>query len=516
MPRWIQAPQLNRMNVAFRVDASSLIGTGHFMRCLTLADAIKEHGGSSRFLSRNLPEHLRVLLDSRGHILLPLGPGDGGIDGELAHSAWLGSTQQADAQVCLDALGESPCDWLVVDHYALDECWETPLRQRARNILVIDDIADRNHDCDILLDQNLYAEGPVRYEGKTVLGCQLLLGPRYALLRPEFARQRGVTSPRAGAVRRLLVFFGGIDARNFTGKTLEALSSIVRGQLEVDVVIGALYPFRGEIEASCSSLGFSCHVETTAMAELMASADLSIGAGGAAVWERMSLGLTTFAIPTATNQIHQLHDLAALGLIYAPQAAASEVDSIRTHLLALLDNPTLVQAMSRAGWQVVDGRGAERVVGCLEGRGITIREARSGDSQDLFSWRNDPRVRMSSTNQQPISWADHEAWFVQTLGSSDSILLVGCLDEAPIGVVRFDVRNGAAQVSIYRVPGVGGGNLGRGLLIRAEVWLLGCRSDVTSFEAKVQHGNRASSSMFLEAGYEVFQTCFRKEASVAP
>lgn len=504
------------MNIAFRVDASTHTGTGHFMRCLTLADAIKERGGTSRFLSRNLPDHLRGLLDSRGHALLPLGPGVGGVNGDLAHSAWLGTTQQADAQVCLDAFGESSCDWLIVDHYALDERWEARLRQRATHILVIDDIADRKHDCDILLDQNLYAEGSVRYEGKTARGCQLLLGPRYALLRPEFARQRRVTSARAGAVRRLLVFFGGIDARNFTGKTLEALSLIVRGQLEVDVVIGALHPFRAEIEASCYSLGFSCHVETTAMAELMAAADLSIGAGGTAVWERMSLGVTTFAIPTATNQIRQLHDLAALGLIYAPQSAASEVDSIRAHLLALLDNPALVQAMSRAAWQVVDGRGAERVVGCLEGRQITIREARSGDSRDLFSWRNDPRVRMSSTNHQPISWADHEAWFARTLGSPDSILLIGCRDGDPVGVVRFDVRNGTAEVSIYRVPGVGGGNLGRGLLSRAEAWLLGCRSDVTSFEAKVLRGNRASSSMFLDAGYEVFQTCFRKEPSFTP
>jgi len=501
------------MNIAFRVDASSRIGTGHFMRCLTLADALKERGGTSRFLSRNLPDHLRGLLDSRGHTLLALGSGDGIADGGLAHSAWLGTSQQADAQACIEALHDLPCDWLVVDHYALDERWETPLRQRAKNIFVIDDIADRNHDCDLLLDQNLYSESSARYEGRTPKGCRILLGPRHALLRGEFASQRQVTSARAGTVQRLLVFFGGIDERNFTGKTLEALSLIARQHLKVDVVIGALHPFRDEIQSACSSLGFSCHVETSRIAELMAAADLSVGAGGTAVWERMSLGLPTFAIPTAGNQIRQLQDLAILGLVYSPQIGNPGPDSIRAHVMGLLENPALIQALSRAALRTVDGRGVERVLGCLEGREISIREAKPGDSKDIFSWRNDPRVRMASIKQAPILWPDHEAWFARTLASPDHILLLGCRGDDPLGVVRFDVINGVAEVSIYRVPGVGGANLGSALLGHAEAWLLGHRNDVTSFEAAVRQGNQASISMFLDAGYVMSQTRFAKAAT---
>jgi len=498
------------MNIAFRVDASSRIGTGHFMRCLTLADALKERGGTSRFLCRNLPEHLHVLLDSRGHTLLPLGPGDGVVDGDLAHSAWLGTSQQEDARACIEALHDLPFDWLVVDHYALDERWETSLRPRAKNIFAIDDLADRNHNCALLLDQNLHSESPARYKGRTPPGCQMLMGPRHALLRREFGSQRETVSAREGTVHRLLVFFGGIDERNFTGKTLKALSSITQQNLKVDVVIGTLHPFRDEIQSTCSSLGFSCHVETSRIAELMAAADLSIGAGGTAVWERMSLGLPTFAIPTADNQIHQLQDLAILGLIYSPQIENPDTDSIHAHLLGLLENPALLQSISRTGMRTVDGRGVARVLGCLEGRAIAIREAKPGDSKDIFGWRNDPRVREASTNQAPILWQDHEVWFARTLISPDSILLLGCRGDDSLGVVRFDVSNGVAEVSIYRVPGGVGRNLGGALLSQAEAWLLNHRKDVTSFEATVRQGNQASVSMFLDAGYVLSQKRFAK------
>ena len=172
------------MNIAFRVDASTQIGTGHFMRCLTLADALKQHGAKIRFASRHMPEYLRDMLVVKGHefMLLDSSPSDAISDG-LSHANWLGTSQHADAQDTVQALSGQTWDWLIVDHYALDARWESALRQTAKNIFVIDDIADRQHDCDVLLDQNLYADMDSRYTGKVPAHCQLLLGPRYALLR---------------------------------------------------------------------------------------------------------------------------------------------------------------------------------------------------------------------------------------------------------------------------------------------------------------------------------------------
>ena len=183
------------MNIAFRVDASTQIGTGHFMRCLTLADALKQHGAKIRFASRHMPEYLRDMLVVKGHefMLLDSSPSDAISDG-LSHANWLGTSQHADAQDTVQALSGQTWDWLIVDHYALDARWESALRQTAKNIFVIDDIADRQHDCDVLLDQNLYADMDSRYTGKVPAHCQLLLGPRYALLRDEFRQLREQTS----------------------------------------------------------------------------------------------------------------------------------------------------------------------------------------------------------------------------------------------------------------------------------------------------------------------------------
>ncbi|MDA3875690.1 MAG: UDP-2,4-diacetamido-2,4,6-trideoxy-beta-L-altropyranose hydrolase [Halothiobacillus sp.] len=174
-------------HIAFRTDASSQIGTGHFMRCLTLADALKQRGAQTRFVSRHLPEYLRSMLAAKGHEFAPLDKAqhDAILD-ELAHAPWLGTSQVQDAQATIQALSGQAWDWLIVDHSALDARWESVLRRTAKQIMVIDDIADRQHECDMLLDQNFYADMELRYIGKVPLHCQLLLGPRYAMLRDEF------------------------------------------------------------------------------------------------------------------------------------------------------------------------------------------------------------------------------------------------------------------------------------------------------------------------------------------
>src|SRR5690606_32001299 len=194
-----------RMKVALRTDASMRIGTGHLMRCLTLADALRDAGARTRFVCRALPHGLREVVIGRGHELVELpsvcGSTAGGGDGRgapvasphtaLEHADWLGTTQEEDAAATCDALDDGAVwDWLAVDHYAIDARWETRLRTAARRILAIDDLADRRHDCDALLDQNLHAGMHARYDGLVPDACVRLVGPRHALLRPEFAAAR--------------------------------------------------------------------------------------------------------------------------------------------------------------------------------------------------------------------------------------------------------------------------------------------------------------------------------------
>lgn len=498
-------------NIAFRVDASSQIGTGHFMRCLTLADALKQRGTQIRFVSRHMPEHLRDMLVVNGHefMLLDSSPSDAISDG-LTHAHWLGASQHADAQDTVQVLSDQIWDWLIVDHYALDACWESALRQTAKNILVIDDIADRQHDCDLLLDQNYYADMNSRYTGKVPPHCQLLLGPRYALLREEFRRMRKQVKPRTGPVKRILIFFGGVDADNYTGRAIEALANIGISDLHVDVVIGAQHPFREQLEITCAKHGFFCHVQTNRMAELMAVADLAIGAGGSATWERCCLGLTTLTICTADNQRKQIADTASDGLLYAPELKDELILVIKRHVSALLENGYLRYAISHNGMQAVDGHGVFRVIGNLGCSGIEIRVARQDDAEKLFVWRNHPTIRVASLKSDVINREDHQKWFASVLASSDRLLLIGQREGLPVGVVRFDIQGDEAEVSIYLVPDIKQPGQGRELLQSAEYWFAANRPKVNKISAYVLGSNERSQRLFLGAGYQVESTCYSK------
>lgn len=497
--------------IAFRTDATSQIGTGHFMRCLTLADGLKQRGAHIRFVSRELPVHLRDMLAEKGMELASL---DRSINSspthELAHSHWLCASQTQDAQDTILALSGQSWDWLIVDHYALDARWESALRRTAKQIMAIDDIADRQHDCDLLLDQNFYADMDTRYAGKVPAYCRLLLGPRYALLRDEFRQLREQVKPRPGPVKRILIFFGGVDADNYTGRALDVLVNIGIPDLHVDVVIGAQHPFREQLEFTCAEHGFFCHVQTKRMAELMAAADLAIGAGGSATWERCCLGLTTLTICAADNQRKQIADAATEGLLYAPELKDELIPVIKRHMSALMENGNLRQVISSNGMKAVDGCGVLRVIGNLGCSGIEIRAARYDDAQKLFEWRNHPTIRAVSRSTDMIDWESHQRWFASVLSAPDRLLLIGQREGLPVGVVRFDIRGDTAEVSIYLVPDIQLAGQGRELLQSAERWFAANRPSVYKVCAHVVGGNERSQRLFLGAGYQVESTCYSK------
>lgn len=350
-------------HIAFRTDATSQIGTGHFMRCLTLANALKQRSAQIRFVSRELPVHLCDMLAAKDIEFVSLGTkANPSLVGDLAHASWLGGSQVQDAQATIQALSGRSWDWLIVDHYALDVRWGSALRGTAKQIMVIDDIADRQHDCDVLLDQNYYADMQTRYSGKVPAHCRLLLGPRYALLRSEFQKLREQVKPRTGPVKRVLIFFGGVDVDNFTGRTIEALSEIdIRG-LHVDVVIGAQHPCRAKIEASCTERKYDCHVQTNRMAELMADADLAIGAGGSASWERCCMGLPALLAALAENQIDIAKALDSLGAcIYIGTREAVNSLTLRSAITTLISAHDQLEMISRQAFSLVDGMGVDRV-----------------------------------------------------------------------------------------------------------------------------------------------------------
>lgn len=314
------------MKIVIRADASIPIGTGHIMRCLALAEALRERGAEVVFVCRELSGNGCDLIVKQSFLLFKLS-----YDGEF--------DPVHDAEQTTMVIDSKP-DWLVADHYGIDVKWERCLRPQVGRIMVIDDLADRRHDCDMLLDQNLFDEMLGRYDGLTPSGCRLFLGPRYALLRDEFIVARRTLRKRDGIVRRIMLFFGGSDPTNETEKALLAIKELNCGDIHVDVVVGAANPKGDMIRRICADMpNVTFHRQVVNMAELMANADLAIGAGGTATWERCLLGLPTLIVVVADNQAKPAQAAHNAGLVNY----AGTSDMITPNVLAKAIRDTIRQ-----------------------------------------------------------------------------------------------------------------------------------------------------------------------------
>ena len=228
----------------------------------------------------------------------------------------MGVCQKQDAHECEEVLSQNSYDWIIVDHYALDFRWESHIKNFTKKILVIDDLANRNHDCDLLLDQNFFENNKKRYIKKIPNHCKMLLGPKYSLLREEFLNIRSKIIPRSGKIERILVFFGGVDINNFTLQIMNILKKLNHNKFSVDVVVSSNNPHKKEIISNCKKFGFISHYQTKKIAELLAKADLSIGAGGTVTWERICCLLPSIVITTAENQILPIKELSKIGAVH--------------------------------------------------------------------------------------------------------------------------------------------------------------------------------------------------------
>lgn len=320
---------VNRI-AAIRVDSSTTIGSGHLMRCLTLATQMREARYEVHFICRDLAGALLSLVEEQGFPLcvLPRHESHANLKG---YAAWLTVSQEEDARETQDVLHKIlPVVRLIVDSYALDETWERELRPLVSEIFVIDDLANRRHDCDILLDQNFYLHMEHRYDGLVPIGCKLLLGPRHALLRQEFYEAKKRLRSRDGMLRRILIFYGGVDRTRETEKAIQALLLLKLQQIEVDVVVGSGNVRQEQIRQLCEVHDFlHFHSQVSNMAELMANADLCLGAGGTTTWERCFLGLPAIVTAVAENQFQVCEDCAIAGFIhYVGRWTAASAESI--------------------------------------------------------------------------------------------------------------------------------------------------------------------------------------------
>lgn len=367
------------MTVVFRADASLEIGTGHVMRCLTLAEALKAKGAECHFLCREHLGHLSDAIEARGFPVYRLPMSDAepfGVAaheaGELAHAAWLGASWQQDAAASRPLLKQLSPDWLVVDHYALDARWEAAVLPGPKTrLLVIDDLADRPHRADLLLDQNLGRKAE-DYTSLVPAHCRVLVGPQHALLRPEFAELRDVSLARRqhGSLKRLLITLGGVDKDNATGRVLEALKGCeLPADLEITVVMGAAAPWQDAVRAQAAELPWATEVvvNVSDMGQRMAEADLAIGAAGSTSWERCCLGLPTLILVLADNQqpiAQRLHEAGA-ALSLGSIGSSTWKSQLKDNIAKIVRDVSHRQALSHTAAIVTNGMGASALAGLM-------------------------------------------------------------------------------------------------------------------------------------------------------
>lgn len=498
----------------FRVDSSNIIGTGHVMRCLTLAEKLKESEASIFFVIRKIEGHMEEYIKQSGFAVFLLPEINTAELREKTYSEWLSINWGIDASQTKKKLKElSKIDWLIVDHYSLSKQWELEIKPFVKKILVIDDLAEKQHECDVLLNQNIQDNLINRYDDLVPNRCLKLLGPKYSLLRPDFANELKKGSLRGDSkIWRILVSFGGTDPTNETMKSLKAIALLKTPNIYVDVLLSNLNKNKSQIKAFClNHENMTIHQQVQNVAELMNNADLAIGAGGTTTWERCCLGLPSIVVSVASNQEQIAEKMATEGLIlYLGKNNKVTSDEIKHSIQLLIQNSYLYKHLSYSSKKRVDGFGTARVHATLFPPTIHLRVVQKADKENIFIWRNSKQVRRFSFNAGKIKRKNHDRWFEGVLKDERVKLLIGEIEGEPIGVLKYDLNDDQAMVSIYVIPGKHGMGYGKQLLLKGDEWVHDNYPDITAIEAEVIAENIPSVKLFLTAGYERHHSVYLK------
>lgn len=464
--------------VFFRCDASPNIGAGHVMRCITLAKAMKEQGWDCHFLTGSETETTVPALQKNNFSI---------------HS---------------DVFEPEKADVLIVDSYKLNAEYETRARQWAKHVVVIDDLADREHNCDLLIDQT-FNRSSDDYKNLTPVTAKILTGSQYAILRSEFSALRDdVAKRRTGEIERVLVTFGATNIGHNLEKTILALTNLKTKFLTIDLLIGGhanedtnLQILIEDLKERSREVRIYNHVED--MAKLMCDADLAIGAGGTTSWERCCLGLPTLMMEIAENQTTLAKNLASSGAIIN-LGWHEEVTSqdIETKIDTMLEDTIAVRKMSERAAQICDGQGTQKIIDAIHNlikfSRVTLRKAKHDDADILLEWRNDKLTRKASVNMEIIKREDHDKWFEQTLSNNLRELYIAEISGQPIGTTRLDkIDKQNFEISWTVAPKYRGQGVGK-IIVQKTIEM---KPDAV-FLAQVKKANIASLSIAKSSGME--------------
>ncbi|HET6380851.1 MAG TPA: UDP-2,4-diacetamido-2,4,6-trideoxy-beta-L-altropyranose hydrolase [candidate division Zixibacteria bacterium] len=459
------------MKVLFRTDGGAAIGIGHLMRCLALAQALRDGGDSCALLTAVDPGSLESDWKREATVL-------DRIQAEVGSAEDLRATTEA-----IDAVRPN---WLVLDGYQFDRDYIAAVGARTL-LLLMDDHGGPTGGAALVLNPNLYAERTMY----TAANAALLLGPRYAPLRREFVRRRRAEEPEWDVV----VSLGGADPDR---RTLPLIEAFARLGLKGRVVLGPHHQDRDELRRAAPMAGWDIAEAPADMAAVLAAARVAVVGAGTTTLECLALGVPMVAVRIAANQDLVVRALQASDLAdvvdgrESPQRVAEVVTD-------LLRDSQRLRRRREAGLALVDGRGATRVAGAMRQELLTFRRAASGDGARLLEWRNDPVTRAASFSTNVVTASEHRVWLRRTLASPDVAMEIASLDAEPVGVVRVAQAHTAGVVSITVAPAARGRHLSVGLIRRAIT--IARERGLTRLDAFIRGSNEASQRAFAEAGF---------------
>ena len=472
--------------ILIRADASETTGTGHVLRCLSLADALQRKGCDILFVMCESVPAIEKRIREAGCAIQRI-------------TEEIGSAE--DAKHAGEIAAESGAQWVVVDGYSFGSAYIGALKKQKFSVLMIDDYGQCDqYDADIVLNQNVSAQETTY--AKRADGVKLLLGPSYALLGPKFTKHKRKQRTILKAASNVLVTLGGADPQNITLKVLRALERVTETDFAVTVIVGGANAHRREIETAAAAMRHTVTVETDVsdMPKRMEDADLAIAAGGTTTYELLSLGVPFITGAFADNQRTVADALGKQDLAenigwYPTVDEKTLSDAIRS----LANDHTLRTARSKRAMQIVDGNGADRVAAVMLSS-LTIRNAVKTDAKMLFAWANDPGTRTSSFSPEAIAWEDHVRWFEAKLADDACRIYIGEHEGTPVGQIRFDRDGDLASIDIHTAPDLRGKGYGTSLIMEG-VRIYFAQQDVERIEATVKTDNDASRKVFEKAGF---------------
>ena len=491
------------MNIIIRVDASIHIGSGHVMRCLVLANSLRDQGHEVSFASRPQQGDLIEFVRGKGFVVTELVTPTHWSKPQNSsdYAGWLQVTWQEDAESFIQ---EAPdVDLIIIDHYGINADWELLASNRlACKVFAIDDLL-RKHHADMILDQTLLRK-PASYT-EVNANVVALTGCDFALLNPQFSARRlkAMKKSSPSLQVKILVSMGGIDQPNATLKTLKALSELIVNKPFITVLLSPNAPHYESVKQFCEKN--TCWIRHITfvddMAKLMLSHDVAIGAPGTTSWERACLGLPSIIVPLAENQ-----KTISAQLVQASAAIKVSINEISTNLLTayqtMMDN---WHNMRLANFSICDGLGIFRVTQCINQLAsntlntVILRPATQSNIKQVYDWQLLPETRKYALTQDIPTWDGHQKWMkAKLVVVSDFFYMIQSpMHKHNVGVLRLDKQvNGCYVVSIFIDPGY----FGRGYAKTALKFVDLLHPNIT-IQATVLAENTASQHLFTAANY---------------